>query len=428
MITVEQFMDIKILKQEGLSIRQIAERTGQARNTVRKVLRGEHSGKFNSPQRSSKLNPFKDYLRQRFEQFGLSAVRLLEEIRPMGYQGSAVTVRRYLNSLKSATQRSRKVTVRFETAPGQQAQADWTYCGKFPGPDGKPISVYAFVMVLAWSRMTFIKFTTSMKLPELIQCHQEAFAYFGGWTQSILYDNMKQVRIGPGRLNEAFADFAKHHGFAIKTHRAYRPRTKGKVERLVDYVKDNFLAGRTFHGIDDLNAQGLHWMNHVANVRVHGTTGRVPQEAFVDERLQLIPLSSVSAYHFHDPVTRTANWESMVRFGGSKYSVPPQFAGQVVQVYASGGKIEIRSADCVIAEHVAAARCGQSIVCKEHLAELWKITAQQVEPPPDRPRWNIEFSNDVEQVPLSRFEQFLDLPMSLAEGRSMNRVSAEVLA
>jgi hypothetical protein len=62
------------------------------------------------------------------------------------------------------------------------------------------------------------------------------------------------------------------------------------------------------------------------------------------------------------------------------------------------------------------------------LAELWKITAQQVEPPPDRPRWNIEFSNDVEQVPLSRFEQFLDLPMSLAEGRSMNRVSAEVMA
>jgi hypothetical protein len=68
------------------------------------------------------------------EQIGLSAVRLIEEIRPMGYQGSAVTVCRYLSSPKSETQRSCKVTVRFETSPGQQAQTDWTYCGELPRP------------------------------------------------------------------------------------------------------------------------------------------------------------------------------------------------------------------------------------------------------------------------------------------------------
>lgn len=420
-------MDIKILKNEGLSIRQIAQQTGHSRNTVRKVLRGEHSSQFNTPQRSSKLDPFKDYLRERFEQFGLSAVRLIQEIRPMGYQGSAVTVRRYLKSLKSATQQSRKLTVRFETPPGQQAQADWMYCGKFPGSDGKPVSVYAFVMVLAWSRMTFIRFTTSMKLAELMECHQAAFAYFGGWPQSILYDNMKQVRIGPGRLNEAFADFARHHGFVIKTHRAYRPRTKGKVERLVDYVKDNFLAGRTFHGIEDLNAQALHWLNNVANARLHGTTGRVPQEALAEELPHLTPLSAVTPFHFHDPVRRTVNWESLVCFGGSKYSVPPQFAGQTVTVHSLGGKIEIRSADCVIAQHVAATRAGQSIVCKEHLAELWKITAQQVAPPADRPRWNIDFTSEVEQVPLTRFEQLLVSKPSWVPSSSPIGALAEVL-
>lgn len=409
-------MDIKFLKQEGLSIRQIAERTGQSRNTVRKVLRGLHTGKFRTPERRSKLDPFKAHLRQRFEEFGLSAVRLIDEIRPMGYRGSVATVRRFLLSLKSESQRSRKVTVRFETAPGRQAQADWTYCGKFPGADGQLVSVYGFVMVLSYSRMTFVKFTTSMKLNELIQCHQDAFACFGGWPHSILYDNMKQVRIGPGKLNEAFADFAKHHGFAIKTHRAYRPRTKGKVERLVDYVKDNFLAGRTFRGIDDVNAQGFHWMEHVANRRVHGTTGRVPQDVFAEERGLLIPMSAVARFQFHDPVTRTVSWESMVRYSGSKYSVPPKYAGQSVKVHMIDNKIEIRSEDCIIAEHVAAARSGQSIVCKEHLAELWKITAQQVSPPPaEQPRWTIEFTQDVDQVPLTRFEQVANSPISAEE-------------
>lgn len=141
-------------------------------------------------------------LKDRFESHGLSAVRLIEEIRPMGYGGSIDTVRRYLSTLRGEHRRRANLTVRFETPPGRRAQADWSSCGKHAGSDGTPVPVYAFVMVLSFSRTMFIRFTTSMKIAALIECHREAFAFFGGVPGEILYDNMKQVRIGPDQLNE----------------------------------------------------------------------------------------------------------------------------------------------------------------------------------------------------------------------------------
>ncbi|MEX0887310.1 MAG: IS21 family transposase [Phycisphaeraceae bacterium] len=288
MIKVDQLMEINDLHRQGHSIRDIARITGHSRNTVRKVLRGEHDLKFHTPDRTTKLDPYKDYLNQRYEQHRLSAVRLIEEIRPMGYTGSIATLRRYLRTLRGQQHRQSRLTVRFETPPGKQAQADWAYCGKFPAPgsDGQTrmIGVYLFIMVLSYSRQMFIRFTTSMKMPQLIDCHQQAFAYFGGMPASVLYDNMKQVRIAPGKLNEQLVDFANHYGFTPRTHRAYRPRTKGKVERPVNYVKGNFLAGREFDGLDELNVRGLHWLEHTANVRIHGTTKQRPIDLFEQEK------------------------------------------------------------------------------------------------------------------------------------------------
>ena len=405
MIKVDQFMDIRELRQQGHPIRDIARLTGLSRNTVRRVLRGQHPMKMKPSSRASLLDPFKDYVRERFEEHGLSAVRLLEEIRPMGYTGSIITLRRYVRTLRETARRQGKLTVRFETPPGQQGQADWAYCGRFPTSDGRSIQVYAFVMVLGFSRMLFVKFTTSMRMRELIDCHQEAFNYFGGWPRSILYDNMKQVKLSAFQWNEQFLDFAQHYGFVPKTHRVRRPRTKGKVERMVDYVKDNFLVGRTFHGLEDLEAQARHWLNETANVRIHGTTGRRPIDLLPEETLT--PVSAASVYRFLDPVRRTVSWESLVHFQGSRYSVPPEYAGKTVEIAASGGQIVIQLSDTIIAEHRQASRAGQCIVQRDHLAELWKITERQTPMPPRESRWRIDFEASVQTLPLSRFEEVL---------------------
>ena len=369
-------MDVKELRAEGLTIKEIVRMTGLSRNTVRRVLRGEHPLKVRPRERTSKLEAFKSYLRERFERYALSAVRLHPEIVAMGYAGSIQTVRRYLAELRGPGRRQSTVTLRYETPPGKQAQADWAECGRFDLGGARPVTVYAFVMVLSYSRMRFVRFTTSMRLAELIACHQRAFEYFGGWPASILYDNMKQVRLDRGRLNEAFCDFADHHGFTVKTHRPYRPRTKGKVERTVDYLKDNFLAGRSFVSLEDLNAQGHHWLETVANAREHATTGKVPRELLAQE--SLVPPASCPVYRLAQPVRRTVSREAMVHFQGSRYSVPPAFAGQPVQVHAAGGMLIVRAADVVIAEHHEALKAGQAIVAREHLAELGGL-------PPSRP-------------------------------------------
>ena len=402
MLKVDQAMDILDLHRQGHSIRTIVQLTGCSRNTVRKVLRGQHPLRPPSPRRASKLEPYHDYLTKRFQEYGLSAVRLLEEIRPMGFTGSIATLRRFLTTLRGETRRREKLTVRFETPPGHQAQADWAYCGRFTTTDGKPLAIYAFVMVLSYSRQLFVRFTTNMRLKELLTCHQEAFQCFGGWTKTILYDNMKQVKLGPGKWNDAFLDFAKHYGFTPKTHRAYRPRTKGKVERMVDYVKDNFLAGRVFHGLDDLNVQARRWLDETANVRVHGTTGQRPVDLFAQE--QLTSVTSVAPYRGIEPVQRTVSWESLVQFQGSRYSVPPAYAGQLVEVAADGGQILVRTGDTIIAEHRQAAQPGQCVVEKEHLAELWKLTAERT-PVPHEPRWQLDLTPSVQQMPLALFEE-----------------------
>jgi hypothetical protein len=229
-------------------------------------------------------------------------------------------------------------------------------------------------MVMGFSRMMFVKFTSSMEMPTLKQCHMEAFEYFGGWTQRVLYDNMAQVRDPNTReLNKDFVDFCAHYGFAIKTHRPRRPRTKGKVERMVDYVKDNFLNGRQFSDYDDLNVQARHWLEHTANIRIHETTGRRPVDLFPEERLT--PYCSIAPYRIYQRVECKVGKEGYVRFDRSRYSAGPAFVGRSVVVEACDATITIRSKDLIVAEYERSLKPGSCAVKPEHLQEMWKLCA-----------------------------------------------------
>lgn len=394
-------MDIKTLRKEGHSIKAIARQTGRSRNTIRRVLREPAPTGFHKPERHSRLDAFKSYLRERWESCGLSAVRLLPEIQAMGYTGSIVTLRRYLHSLKPERERLRKLTVRFETPPGKQAQADWAYGGRFPDPSGRIFPVYVFVMVLGFSRMLYVEFTSSMKLPVLIRGHLNAFDFFAGWPLEILYDNMKQVRLSQEELNPLFVDFANHHGFAVKTHRIRRPRTKGKVERMVHYVKDAFLNGRTFTDLADLNAQVRSWLTHTANTRLHSTTGQRPVDLWPQEKLTAI--RSVAPYQLSERSARQAGFDGFVRFEKSRYSLPPEFAGQTVFIGHQQHKIVIRSQDMIVAEHLPARKTGSTVADPLHIAALWKLSLQKTQVPP--PRWQLIFAQQVASTPLTAYQE-----------------------
>jgi transposase len=408
-------MDIHLLFKQLGSIRAVVRQTGCSRNTVRRMLRSQAPPAFEKPAaRKAGVDDFKDYLTERFTGHGLSAERLLGEIRAQGFTGSIHMVRRFLRRLRPLRAAAAKATVRFETAPGLQAQCDWAYCGRHPDRSGRPVSVYAFVMVLGFSRTLFVRFTTSMGLGTLIDCHRQAFAFFGGVPQQVLYDNMKQVRLEDGKLNPAFVDFASCHGFAIDTCRVRRPRTKGKVERMVDYVKDNFLRGRTFADMEDLNAQATAWLDNTANVRVHATTGHRPADLLASEREHLTPIASVRPYTFVERCPRKVGAESMVSFRSSRYSVPPAYVGRQVTIELShaGRSVVIRSGDAIVAEHPAATRRGESVTHKEHLDELWKLALQRTPTPP--PSWRMTFDHAVAATPLERYER-----VAAAEGQAL---------
>jgi transposase len=373
MIRWEQWMDVKQLHRQGLSKREIARQTGLSRNTVAKLLRQPAPEPFHKPARASSLDAFKPYLSERWDKYRLRAPRLMEEIQAQGYSGCINLVQRYLKTLRDTEVVKQRATVRFETAPGQQAQADWAHVGE--DEFGK---IYAFVTVLSFSRMLYVQFTRSMQTQELIRCHQGAFEYFGGVPACVLFDNQAQVRLSSGDWNALFWDFSAHFGFTPRTHRPYRPRTKGKVERMVDYLKDNFLLGRAFAGFDDLAAQGRLWLEQ-ANSRVHATTGERPRDLLAREKLA--PLSLVRPYVLARRQERRVDAEGYVHAASARYSVPPSYVGKRVVVVMGEQRIEVRHGDTLVAEHTRGAP-GDCVAAAEHVEAMWKQTLERSVDPP----------------------------------------------
>jgi hypothetical protein len=219
------------------------------------------------------------------------------------------------------------------------------------------------------------------------------------------YDNMKQVRLSPTEFNPLFLDFAHHYGFVPKTHRVRRPRTKGKVERMVDYLKDNFLLGRTFADLSDLNAQARHWLDHTANSRLHQTTHQRPLDLWALERPTLMTVSSVPPYALATLEQRRVTTESFVHYQGSRYSVPPHLVGQSVllEVRLGESRLTVRSDNLIVAQHPLAAKRGSCITEPAHLEALWKLSLAHSPPPPQG--WQLTFGQTVAVRPLSVYEE-----------------------
>jgi transposase len=404
MLKWEEKMSIKFLVEQGHSIRQTAKLSGHSRNTVRSILRGKSTENNQEKRgRKSKLADFKDYLRQRFLETGLSGIRLCEEITKMGYQGTVSPVRRFLQTLEKE-EISPKATVRFETPPGEQAQVDWAEIGYYLDENGQKRKVYAFVMVLSYSRMLFVEFVTDISTETLIVCHQTAFEYFGGYTRKILYDNMKQVRLNQTEWNPLFADFLSHYGIKAETHRPYRARTKGKVERAVLYLKDNFIKGREFENLADLQNQGLIWQAETANRRVHSTTQEKPCELFKSE--QLMALEQVKEYKIVSKTTRKVSAEGFVHYLGSRYSVEPKAVGKTVLIEQDEQIIRVKSEDLIIAEHFVSVKKNADVINPEHQSQMWKLSLGKT-PIPSSKKLQVMFNQQVAVTPLVRYEEVI---------------------
>ena len=327
MISLEEWVDIVALHRSGLSIKAIARHLGISRNAVRRALRRGGPPQRAPRTRVSKLEPFKDYLLARLAEFPeLSAAALYEEISAMGYDGGLSILKEFTLPYR---RRRREPVVRFETPPGRQAQVDWAELGLHV-LDEERRRLHLFVMVLGFSRALYAEAVTAADSQTFLACHARAFAYFGGMPEEILYDNAKVVVLsrtasGP-RFQPALLDFAGRYGFAPRLCRPYRAQTKGKVERSIGYLKDRFFVGRSFTGLEDLNAQLLAWLDAVANRRLHATTGERPVERLAREGLTPFALAPPWRPAALPPAPR----RTLVRFAPPAVEVRPLAAYEEV--------------------------------------------------------------------------------------------------
>jgi transposase len=290
---------------EGLSKTEVARRLGINRRTVsRLVQNGELDRDLDEPvcykprpPVPRKLDPYTGIIGARLEAYPkLSSVRLLEEIRSAGYTGGYTQLKEHVRQVRPRP--PEEPLIRFETAPGRQAQVDFA---DFTFDWGKR---YALIVVLGYSRLLWVRFFSRKDMRALLEGLEEAFAFFGGVPQELLFDQMKSVITKDGRLNgekfvtnAEFIRFAAHWDFKVRACRPYRAKTKGKVERPISYVRSSFVYGREFISDGDLETQLRRWLDHTANVRIHRTVREQPIVRFErDERALLQPLP-VRTYH-----------------------------------------------------------------------------------------------------------------------------------
>ena len=347
----------EILRLQPLySARQISPRVGLSRKMVGRVLH-EHGlppGPQPRPQPSepggdtSKLDSFRLVVAEKMAQ-GLKVTRILREIRKLGYQGGRTILGDYVRQLRAQTGAvpSNSVKRRFETDVAEEMQIDWS---PYEVPiGGHLVRVHILGCLLAWSRKLYAYAFRDERQPTLLEGLACAFVYFDGVAARIVLDNMSTAVLGrvgsDGKVlwHSRFLDFTRHYGTVPFACRVRDPDRKGKKEKSFRLLEDDFIRGSSFDSLDHLNEQLRIWLDGTAqcgNLRVHGTTRRVPNEAFEHERPLLVRLPN-HPFTVCEQSVHVVDRDSTLSIRGTPYSVPATLANRSVAVHLFAEHFEV---------------------------------------------------------------------------------------
>ncbi len=348
------FHKIKHLhEEEKFSAYKIAIELGLDYKTVQRWIKRPKFERRNTGREEKVLNNYKKQIQTRLERYDYSAVQLYDKIREAGYTGSLSTVRNYVRKVRPV---KKKAFLTLNFAPGETGQVDFAYCG-YIQLESVRRRLYAFVMTLCYSRMTYVEFIMQQNQEHFLQCHRNAFTYFGGVPEKVMVDNCKVAvtehsKYGEIKLNRRYEDFARYYGFKIKPCGVRKPNQKGGVERAILYIRQNFMNGiGEVKSLAAINNAARGWMDNTANIRIHKTTGRKPVDMFNAERQKLMPVNRLP---FDCATVKTVKSNSQFRVycEGNKYSVPYEYASSILTMRIYPDQILLYHENNLIAKHV----------------------------------------------------------------------------
>jgi transposase len=341
MLTADQINTIHRLHLiEKWPLRKIARHLKIGRRTLAKYLETP-APPVTHRDRRSKLDPFKPAIAELLEKDPAApATVLIEHLRTLGFEGGITILKDYLQAVRMET-KNRRAYVRVEPSPGERFDIDWGHFGALLY-NGSPRKLYAFCLVESHSRKMYLEFTHSQSFETFVRCHMHAFTEFGGCARELWFDNLgSAVAEHTGnlvRFNPRFLAFAREYGFIPRACHVAAAWEKGKVERAIGYVRQNFWPLRSFTDLADVNSQARRWMREVANQRKHRETGQAPDERFRPEFLHPVPLL---APDYRDSVEALVYKDLRLSFDGNRYCVPPRYVGRKLTVKANSSSVTI---------------------------------------------------------------------------------------
>lgn len=362
-------MDIVAAYRQVGTYRGAAEICGTTHKTVKRVIERVEAGDGppRRKQRERNYDPVAELVAKRVNDTNakISAKRLLPGARTAGYEGSARNFRRLVAAEKQAWRREHQHRRRPAVwTPGEYLVIDW----------GMLAGLHVFCAVLGWSRWRFVRFAGDERSTTTLGLLAECFVEIGGVPKVVLADRMGCLKadVVANKVvpTADYVRFATHYAFRPDWCEAADPASKGIVENLVGYAKNDLLvpllAGGGTPSVAAANAAARTWCAEV-NAVVHSEIAAVPAERLAAERELLSALPSLGLRIGPAPVLRTVDKLSCVRFGSARYSVPTQLVGGKVEVISADGRILIvePSTGEVVADHAVVVP-GEASVLDEH--------------------------------------------------------------
>jgi len=383
MLNKENFAVIKALKKRGAYNKDIAAELGVHPKTVSRALKRNGAPVGKRQRRGSKLDPYKKRIDELLAEGVWNAVVILREIEGDGYDGGSTILREYIAPKRAL--RPGRATVRFETKPGQQMQSDWGEIQAVLG--GVRVKVCFIVNELSYSRRFHFWCTDSLDAEHTYEGVIRSLEYFGGVPQDVLVDNQKTAVLShpPGQkaqFNSRFIDLAEYYGFTPRACQPRRAQTKGKDERMVGYIKDNFFVRyRAFENWSHLNQLAEQWLATEADRRFQRTVQAVVIERFEEEQPILGPLP-IHRYDTAYRETRQVGWDAYINVRGNRYSVPGHLAGRTVLVRIGlDDSLRVYDDETLVAVHRLQAAASGWVTVPEHHRQLWADTLQVTQRP-----------------------------------------------